>query len=140
MVPPKTCRSGHTGAPASQLMMDLAKKGFQLRSLRLRHLDSSFLGTNGYLNCPFLSSHVIPGSTYLAYLHTCLGLPGKSPDWIRFNHTGTLQESRRGNERDSVLHRPRAGACRSWTLGCWSVQLQVQLTIEAWRSRSAAPA
>ena len=96
MVPPKTCRSGHTGAPASQLMMDLAKKGFQLRSLRLRHLDSSFLGTNGYLNRPFLSSHVIPGSTYLAYLHTCLGLPGKSPDWIRFNilaHLRNLDEA-----------------------------------------------
>lgn len=140
MVPPKTCRSGHTGAPASQLMMDLAKKGFQLRLLRLRHLDSSFLGTNGYLNRPFLSSHVIPGSTYLEYLAY---LPRSSRQVTRLDslqHTGGPQESRRGNERDSVLHRSQAGACRNWTLGCWSIQLQVQLAIEAWRSKSAAPA
>ena len=52
MVPPNTCRSGHTGAPASQLIIDLTKRQQCQSGKRIpSHKQTSLAGIAGISRC-----------------------------------------------------------------------------------------
>ena len=96
-------------------------------------VSNSFKGFN-FMMCTF-------------HVHVCLGLPGKSPDSIRFNMLACLKSLQSIRNCDELVKQRRnfalllvPKASENMALGCLSTRLEAQPMIEAWRSMSAYPA
>ena len=150
MVPPNTCRSGHTGAPASQLIIDLTQRQqCQWQENSIAQADESCWHCWHCRHKSMLVSNSFKGFNFMIctfHVHVCLGLPGKSPDSIRFNMLACLKSLQSIRNCDELVKQRRTcalllvpKASENMALGCLSTRLEAQPMIEAWRSMSAYP-